>query len=141
MNKVFLIGRLTRDPELSTVGSGISVCKLYLAVNRKYKNADGETETDFFNIVSWRGLADNAAKYLVKGQQCAVMGSIQNRSYEDKDGNKRYATDIVAEDVEFLAKPNTGENKGSQEEYGGRPQSRGQVSIDSLEEVGDDLPF
>ena len=81
MNKCILIGNLTRDPELSTTGSGISVCKFSIAVNRTFKNQNGEYETDFLNIVTWRGLADNCSKYLIKGSKVAVCGQIQTRTY------------------------------------------------------------
>lgn len=110
MNKCILIGRLTRDPELSQTTTGIAVCKFSLAVSRKFANVNGERETDFFNIVAWRGLAENCAKFIFKGSKVAITGNIQNRNYEDKDGIKRYATDISAEDVEFLDSKN--ENKG-----------------------------
>ena len=102
MNKVYLIGNLTRDPELSTTNSGISVCRISLAVSRRFASADGSRETDFFNVVAWRAIADNCAKYLKKGSKIAVVGSIQNHSYEGTDGTKRYTTDITAEEIEFL---------------------------------------
>lgn len=101
MNKVFLIGNLTRDPELSETNSGISVCRISIAVNRR-RTGDGEPQTDFFNVTAWRGLADNVAKYCKKGNKIAVSGSIQIRQYEANDGTKRTAVDVVAEDVEFL---------------------------------------
>lgn len=101
MNKVFLIGNLTRDPELSETNSGISVCRISIAVNRR-RTGDGEPQTDFFNVTAWRGLADNVAKYCKKGNKIAVTGSIQIRQYEANDGTKRTAVDVVAEDVEFL---------------------------------------
>jgi single-strand DNA-binding protein len=103
MNKVFLIGNLTRDPELSETPNGIALCRFSIAVNRGYTNADGERETDFFNITVWRNKAENCARYLKKGSKVSIEGSLQNRSYEDKDGNKRTVTDIVASDVEFLS--------------------------------------
>lgn len=103
MNKVFLIGNLTRDPELSTTNSGIYVCRISIAVSRRFANADGSRETDFFNVVAWRSIAENCAKYLKKGSKIAVMGSIQNHSYEGNDGTKRYTTDITAEEIEFLS--------------------------------------
>ena len=110
MNKVQLIGNIVRDPELTTTGNGVSVCKFTIAVNRTFKNANGETATDFLNIVAWRGLADNCANYLKKGSKVAVVGSIQVRTWE-KDSEKRYATDIVADEVEFLSRAqNDGEN-------------------------------
>lgn len=102
MNKVILVGNLTKDPELSETPNGIAVCRFSIAVSRDFANADGNRETDFFNITVWRGRAENCGKYLKKGNKVAVVGSLQNRSYEDKDGVKRYVTDIVASEVEFL---------------------------------------
>ena len=102
MNKVILIGNLTRDPELTETPSGVAVCRFSIAVSRDYANADGTRETDFFNITVWRGRAENCGKYLKKGNKVAVFGSLQNRSYEDKDGIKRNVTDVVANEVEFL---------------------------------------
>ena len=102
MNKFVAIGNLTRDPELSSTNSGISVCRFSIAVQRRFSSNDGERQTDFFNVTAWRGLADNVAKYCKKGNKIAVTGSIQIRQYEAQDGTKRTAVDVVAEDVEFL---------------------------------------
>ena len=102
MNKVILVGNLTRDPELSETPSGIAVCRFAIAVSRDYANSEGTRETDFFNITVWRGRAENCGKYLKKGNKVAIVGSLQTRSYDDKDGNKRYVTDVVANEVEFL---------------------------------------
>ena len=110
MNKVILVGNLTRDPELTETPSGVAVCRFAIAVSRDYASADGTRETDFFNITVWRGRAENCGKYLKKGNKVAVVGSLQTRSYEDKDGIKRNVTDIVANEVEFLTP------KGSQGE-------------------------
>lgn len=104
MNKVFLIGRLTNDTELATTNSGINYCRFSLAVSRPLSK---ENETDFFNIVAWRGLADNCGKYLKKGSQCAVVGALQNRSYTDKDNTKHYITEVIANEVEFLSTANS----------------------------------
>ena len=104
MNKVYLIGNLTRDPEMRSTSTGIPVCNFSIAVNRRFKNAQtGQQETDFFNIVAWRQLAELCSRYLVKGRKVAVFGSIQTRSYEAQDGSKRTAFDIVADEVEFLS--------------------------------------
>ena len=103
MNKVILIGNLTRDPESQTTNSGVSFARFSIAVNRNYTNAEGERETDFINVIAWRGLADNVSKYLSKGKKVCVVGSLQTRSYEDKHGEKRYVTEILAEDIEFLS--------------------------------------
>ncbi len=102
MNKVILIGNLTKDPELTTTTSGISVCRFSLAVSRKFTNSEGERETDFINVVVWRNLADNCHKFLRKGSKAAVVGNIQTRSYDAQDGSKRYVTEVVAEEVEFV---------------------------------------
>lgn len=112
MNKVFIIGNLTKDPELIQTTNGTSVCRFTVAVGRKYTNAEGNRETDFLNVVAWRNLADICGKYLRKGSKAAISGNIQTRSYDATDGTKRYVTEIVAEDVEFVgAKMN-----GSEEE-------------------------
>ena len=105
MNKVFLIGNLTRDPEMRSTSMGVSVCNFSIAVNRRFRNKNGQQETDFFNIVAWRELGELCGKYLTKGRKVAVTGSIQTRTYEAQDGSKRNAFDIVADEVEFL---NTG---------------------------------
>ena len=102
MNKVFLIGNLTRDPEMGTTQSGVNVCRFAIAVSRDYANSDGSRETDFFNITVWRSRAEVCGKYLRKGSKVAVVGSLQNRSYDDKDGIKRQVTEVIASDVEFL---------------------------------------
>lgn len=103
MNKLFLIGNLTRDPELAQTTSGVSVCKFSIAVNRSYTNANGERDADYINIITWRGLAENCGKYLSKGKKVAISGSLQASSYEASDGTKRYRTDVVADEVEFLS--------------------------------------
>ena len=109
MNKVYLIGNLTRDPEMRSTSVGIPVCNFSIAVNRRFKNAQtGQQETDFFNIVAWRQLAELCGRYLAKGRKVAVFGSIQTRSYEAQDGSKRTAFDIVADEVEFLSSANAG---------------------------------
>jgi len=107
MNKVFLIGNLTRDPELSATTNGISMCRFGIAVNRNYANSDGVRETDFFNLTAWRGQADRCGKFLHKGNKVAIVGNLQNRSYE-VNGEKRTVTDIIVEDVEFLTPKSDG---------------------------------
>lgn len=133
MNKVFLIGRLTQDPTASTVASGYSYCRFSIAVNR-YSSRDGESRADFINIITWDTLAQNCVKYLEKGSQVAVMGSIQTGSYE-RDGIKRQTFDIRADQVEFLSRAG-----------GGSSQATGNSSktVDTLKEVDDsddDMPF
>lgn len=116
MNKVFLIGNLTRDLELTETQSGVKVCRFGLAVSRKFENSDGEKVTDFFNCVAWRGIAETAARYLRKGNKAAVSGSIEFRDYEDRDGIKRKATDIVVNDIEFLT-PRQSDDYGDEVGY------------------------
>ena len=114
MNKVILIGNLTRDPELTETPTGVSVCRFAIAVSRDYAHSDGSRETDFFNITVWRGRAEVCGKYLRKGSKVAVVGSLQNRSYDDKDGIKRTVTDIVASEVEFLTPKNAQDGFGDE---------------------------
>ncbi|HEX3011880.1 MAG TPA: single-stranded DNA-binding protein [Syntrophomonadaceae bacterium] len=104
LNRVILIGRLTRDPELRYTPSGAAVCNFTLAVNRKF-NKD---ETDFIDIVVWQKLAENCANYLGKGRLAAVEGRLQIRTYETQDGQKRKVAEVVADDVRFLDKGGTG---------------------------------
>lgn len=102
MNKAMLIGNLASDPETSTTQSGISKCTFRLAVQRKFANQQGVKEADFLPIVCWRQTAELCARYLAKGRKVAVEGTIQTRSYDAQDGSKRYITEIVADNVEFL---------------------------------------
>ena len=130
MNKVILIGNLTKDPEITSTTGGISVTRFTVAVTRRFKNAEGEYESDFINCVAWRNTAEFVHKYFKKGQKLAVTGSIQTRSYDAQDGSKRYVTEVVADEVEFVEKRSSGDNGGMQRE------------IDKLEPIEDDtLPF
>lgn len=101
LNKVALIGRLTKDPELRYTTSGVPATRFTLAVNRNFTNSQGEREADFIPIQVWRGVAENCAKYLKKGRLVAVSGRIQTRSYE-QDGQRRYTWEVVADEVQFL---------------------------------------
>jgi len=135
MNKIILIGNLTRDPEITTTNSGVSVCRFSLAVQRGFSNQDSNGPTaDFFNIVVWRGLAENCHKFLKKGSKCCVVGRIQNVSYEAQDGTKRYGTEITANDVEFLGSRGSSDGEGSP-----KPVETG---VSELQPIDDDsLPF
>lgn len=132
MQKWIGIGRLTKNPDLRTISNDISVCRFTLAVDRPY-GKDGEQTADFFNIVAWRNQADNCGKYLSKGKQCAVEGTVQNRSYE-KDGEKRIVTEIIAERVQFLGSNDKQEEK--------QPKAK-QSSFNDLPNAddSDSLPF
>lgn len=110
MNKVFLIGRLTRDPELRYTSNNTAVATFSLAVNRNFSNQAGEREADFINIVVWRKQAENVKNYLSQGSQVAIDGRIQTRSYDDQDGKKRYVTEVIADNVEFLGTKNNAAN-------------------------------
>ena len=140
MNKIILIGNLTRDPETRVTGSGTSVCSFSIAVNRKYANQQGQRETDFFNISAWRQLGENCAKYLAKGRKVCVTGELQTRTYDDKNGVKRTAIDVVADDVEFLTPRQDGQ--GGQGGYTANAQhGEAPASSEGFVEVNDELPF
>jgi single-strand DNA-binding protein len=102
MNKIYLIGNVTKEVELSKTPSGVQVCRFTLAVSRDYKNENGEKVTDFFNCTAWRNLAETIGKYIKKGNKLAVVGSVQMRNYEDNQGIKRTAIDVIVTDCEFL---------------------------------------
>ena len=102
MNKIFLVGNVTKEVELSKTPSGVQVCRFTLAVSRDYKNENGEKVTDFFNCTAWRSLGENIGKYVKKGNKLAVVGSVQLRNYEDNQGIKRTAIDVIVTDCEFL---------------------------------------
>ena len=114
MNRVDLVGRLTRDPELRHTSSGRAVCQLNLAINRTFTNQNGEREADFINVVVWDKQAENVSKYVTKGRLVSVEGRLQSRSYDDKDGKKVYVTEVVANSVQFLS---TGSSNGSSNSY------------------------
>lgn len=134
MNKAILIGRLTKDPELKTTGSGVSVCSFTLAVNRRFKNADGGYDADFINCVAWRQQAEFITKYCSKGSMIGVVGNIQTRNYE-KDGQRVYVTEIMVEEVQALSsKPN------SEQTQGGSNNSFNQM-LDMPMPKDDGLPF
>jgi single-strand DNA-binding protein len=115
MNKIILVGRLSQEPELMQTTTGISKCTFNIAVNRNFTNQEGEREADFFRVVTWRGLAENVAKYCAKGKQVAVEGRLQNRTYEAEDGTTRYVTEVIAENVEFLGSTGTSNPQDTQD--------------------------
>lgn len=144
MNKAFLIGNLTRDPEVRTTNSGVSVCTFTLAINRRFANQQGVREADFINIVTWRQLADLCGRYLAKGRKCAVVGSIQTRTYDAQDGSKRYITEVVADEVEFLSGAQDGARPARTDDIPlpPEPAENAQMRSGEMQEVDDDeLPF
>ena len=116
LNKVFLVGNLTRDPELRHTANNTAVASFSLAVNRSYKGSDGEfkKEVSFFNIIVWGKTGENCSKFLSKGKSCLVEGRLQNRSYETQDGQKRTVTEIIADNCQFLGSRNEGGNDAPQ---------------------------
>ncbi len=141
MNKVILVGNLTRDPELTTTNSGVSVCRFSLAVTRRFQNSEGERDADFINIVVWRNLADICHKFLKKGSKCAVVGRLQTSSYEAQDGSRRYTTDVVADDVEFISTNRQSGDDGDYVAPSQEPKAQPKQTAE-LEEIDDDsLPF
>lgn len=130
LNRVVLVGRLTRDPELRYSPSGVAITNFTLAVDRKFKNAHGERETDFIPCVVFKQLAEHCANYLAKGKLASVDGRLQVRTYNDKDGQKRWVTEVVAEDVHFLSPKDGGSSSSSRTSQYGH-----EVNLD------DDIPF
>ena len=143
MNKIFLIGRLTKDPELRYTPSGAAVCSFTLAVDRRFTSQSGEREADFINIVVWNKAAENCAKYLSKGRQTAVEGRLQIRSFDGNDGQRRWVTEVIADNVEFLS--NGQGQGGAQQRLQERSNGGSGGSMDSLgEEIvfdDNDVPF
>jgi len=140
MNKVFLIGNLTRDPELSETAGGVPVCHFSIAVNRNYSSQDGERQTDFFNCTAWRAMAESIARYTKKGKKVAVVGSIQLRNYEDNQGVKRTAVDIIAQDVEFLSPRENGDSFDEMDEMPRQSAPKRKPTLQAMDD-DTDIPF
>lgn len=140
MNRVVLVGRLTKDPDLRYTPNGVPVATFTLAVNRAFTNQQGEREADFINCQVWRKPAENAANYLKKGSLAGVDGRIQTRNFEGQDGKRVYITEVVAESVQFLeTKKSEGQNQNRQQNTQSQDpfaNSGGQIDISD-----DDLPF
>ena len=144
MNKVILIGNLANDPESRTTQSGIAQCTFRLAVQRRFANAQGVREADFIPIVCWRQTAELCSRYLSKGRKVAVEGSIQTRSYDAQDGTKRYVTEVIADNVEFLSSREEGGQRagGFSAPAASAPAPRQSAPASDFMEVDDDeLPF
>lgn len=119
INKVILLGRLTKDPELKYSQNGTAKCAFHLAVNRKYANQNGEREADFISCIAWQKTAEFVAQYFVKGQQMALEGRLQVRTYDDNTGQRRWVTEVVVEQVEFAGSKQIGANeRGDDLSYG-----------------------
>lgn len=137
MNKVFLIGNLTKDPELEETSGGVAYAKLSIAVNRRYTNQDGERLTDFFDFTVWRERAENCCKYLKKGSKVAVIGSIENRTWEDEYGDKHKVTEVKCSEIEFLSSK---KDEDSREAPKAKKKSRLE-DLEPIDDDDDDLPF
>ena len=147
INRVVLVGRLTKDPEFRTTPNGVSIANFTIAVNRTFTNAQGEREADFINCVVFRKQAENVNNYLSKGQLAGIDGRIQSRSYENKEGNRVFVTEVVCDSVQFLEpKGNNNQNVSQGQQTGTRKQQSGNVANDNPFANGsvdfeDDLPF
>lgn len=159
MNKVILVGRLVKDPEVKTTQSQIAVCSFTIAVDRKFKAANGERQSDFISCVAWRQQADLLGKYFEKGSRVGITGNLQSRSYDDASGKKVYVTEVVVDEIEFIDSKNDSSKKepysqwqGEQSENNtrkdqGRSASRTRVpvaatpSFDSAFDDDTTLPF
>ena len=120
MNKVFLIGRLSRDPELRHTGSGTAVCQINVAISRPVAQGS-EPQTDFINVVVWNKQAENVAKYLAKGRQVAIEGRIQTRNYDNNEGKRTYVTEVIASNVEFLGSANDNRSNNTMDSFNDNP--------------------
>lgn len=130
LNKIFIMGRLTRDPELRRTQNGTAVTSFTLAVDRDFKNADGTNDTDFIDVVAWRTTAEFVSKYFSKGRMAVVEGRIQVRDWQDKDGNRRKSVEVVADNVYF-----------ADSKRDSKPQESRTVDDQEFDEIEDDGDF
>ena len=146
LNKIFIMGRLTRDPELRRTQSGTPVTSFSLAVDRDYKTQSGEKETDFIDVVAWRATAEFVAKYFTKGRMAVVEGRLQIRAWQDKEGNNRRSAEVVADNVYFGdsrrdSNSYGGNNGGYSAPAGGYAAPVGGSGFSEIDEEDGDLPF
>lgn len=151
MNQVQLVGNICRDPEYRTLQSGVTCCQFTVACQRKFKNAQGQYDADFINCVAWRQTADFINRYFIKGNKIGLVGTLQTRSYDAQDGTKRYVTEVIVENVEFVApRQDSGSSYGSpppaqqrQQPQQRNEQQRMDLASQGFQEVEDDdeLPF
>ncbi|MGX0298295.1 single-strand DNA-binding protein [Staphylococcus hominis] len=143
INRVILVGRLTKDPEYRQTPNGVSVATFTLAVNRSFTNSQGEREADFINVVVFRKQAENVSKYLSKGSLAGVDGRIQSRSYENNEGRRVFVTEVVADSVQFMdSKGSNQQNSQPQQQRGQAPAGNNPFANDNNANISDDdLPF
>jgi len=137
VNKVILVGNVGKDPDVRHLASGVSVASFPLATSETYRNKENEkvTNTEWHNIVVWRGLAEVVEKYVKKGDPLYIEGKIRSRSYDDKDGNKKYITEIIADNMQMLGSKQSNDNDSSSEE------KQPETDIETSPQEEDDLPF
>ena len=144
MNKIMLIGRLTKDPELRYTQSGTAVASFTLAVDRRFSNQNGEREADFINCVAWNKSAEFVANYFHKGKQMALEGRLQVRSYDGNDGQRRWVTEVVAEQVEFVGSKSDNAGGNNRQDYQNNNNASAGSNLGLGEEIvfdDNDLPF
>lgn len=148
MNKVIMIGYLAADPEFNSTQSGVSRCTFRIATQRKFANAEGKRESDFFNCIAWRNTADFISRFFAKGSRIAIEGTLQTRSYDAQDGSKRYVTEIIVENAEFCESRGAAPDGQAQPpRQAPKPEPNRQMNMNEMqrqgfEEVDDDeLPF
>lgn len=142
MNKVILIGNLTRDPDLKITANNISICRFSVAVNRRYVSSDGTRAVDFINIVTFRNTADNCAKFLRKGSKVGICGSLQISSYDAADGVRRTNAEVVADEVQFLSSRSDTTVGDFEDDVEELPEVKRPTKVDSLKPIDDDsVPF
>lgn len=129
MQRIIFTGNLTADPEMRSTPSGVTVCAFTVAVNRRFANSDGDRITDFFRVNAWRQLGESCGKYLAKGRKVAVVGELQARTYQAKDGSTRMSLDVAADEVEFLSPAEKAETK---------PQKKSKENSDGYDHTPDD---
>ena len=136
MNKITLIGNLTHDPEIRSTASGVTVCSFTIAVNRRYGPPGGERPVDFFRINAWRQLGESCGRHLTKGRKIAVIGELQARTYEAKDGTTRMSLDVVADEIEFLSP------KPQRDDSGYENQTTNAPDMSQFSDISaEDIPF
>lgn len=142
INRVILVGRLTKDPEYRQTPNGVSVATFTLAVNRSFTNSQGEREADFINVVVFRKQAENVNKYLSKGSLAGVDGRIQSRNYENNEGRRVFVTEVVADSVQFMDSKGSNQQNNQSQQQGQAPAGNNPFTNDNNANIDDDdLPF
>ena len=141
INRVILVGRLTKDPEYRTTPNGIDVANFTLAVNRNFKSKNGEQQADFINVVVFRNQAQNVNNYLSKGSLAGVDGRIQSRSYENTEGQRVFVTEVVADSVQFMDSKGSNQQNNQSQQQGQAPAGNNPFGNNNADVDDDDLPF